>query len=532
MSEPSQTGSAYVAAGATTGAFTAINVGNVGCVGLWGGIALGATPMIGAGAIAGAAVYGAVQGVSQSDPVALGAIGLGALGGATVYTTIGGVGLAGSFGAVGLGMGAMATLGGVVGLGIYGAAKMLDKGIPETPAQAFARMEDRILWQEAYVAALIELDDFLTGNDIKRKFIALEVEDELDRLKAELKRQTTAKTAIAAIQSAPVPDTCALAPLTVTESTSSSQRVWFCVHTLKHHVGTIHSIAVSSDNRTVIIGGDDCNIHSFDAETGNRLFTLYGREPVLSIAICPNGQTFVSGGLDQVISNWKLDTRALLNSLLKPGTSHSHNSFVYSLAFTPDGKTVISGSADYTLRVWNYDHRTFVDKLRRTLNGHTDTVFSVAVSPDGRTIVSGSADRTIRVWDLMSWADPCILQGHTGWVNTVAISPDGQTIASGSNDTTVRVWDVKTGELLAILAGHSAPVTSVLFSPKGKTLISSGKDGTIRLWQRQSNGHWQSWCILPGCAPLAISPDGTTLISSSQSQAIKVWKLQRFSLKE
>ncbi|HEY9661251.1 MAG TPA: hypothetical protein V6C65_22585, partial [Allocoleopsis sp.] len=517
MSETPQDGIAYIAAGATTGAVTAINVGNVGLVGFWSGVAIGTTPIIGAGAIAGAAVYGAVQGFSQADPVALGAIGLGALGGATVSTTIGGVGLAGSFGAVGLGMGAMATLGGVMGLGIYGAAKILDKGIKETPAQAFARMEDKILWQEAYVAALIELDDFLMGNDIKRKFIALEVEDELDRLKAELKRQATAKTAIAEIQPATVPDTSALALLSSIESTALSQNVWFCTHTLKHYVGTTHSIAISSDNRTAIMGGDDCNIHAFDIETGNRLFTLFGREPVLSVAISPNGQTFVSGGLDQVISNWKLNPRMLLNSLLKPGTPHSHSSFVYSLAFTPDGKTVVSGSADYTLRVWNYDHRTFVEKLRRTLNGHTDTVFSVAVSLDGRTIVSGSADRTIRVWDLLSWADPLVLQGHTGWVNSVVLSPDGQTIASGSNDTTIRLWDVKTGKLLAILAGHSAPVTSVLFSPKGSVIISSGQDGTIRFWRYQPNQQWESYRILPGCAPIAISPDGNTLISADQN---------------
>ncbi|GAB4380463.1 MAG: hypothetical protein Kow00121_36750 [Elainellaceae cyanobacterium] len=442
------------------------------------------------------------------------------------------MGVAGSFGAFGLGMGAMATLGGVVGLGIYGVVKMLDQGVKETPAQAFVRMEDKLVWQEAYIAALIELEDFLTGNDIKRKFIALEVGDELDRLKAELQRQNASKKAGTAIQLTTIPSTAILNLPRALHSGENADvsKVWLCTHILKHHIGRIDSIAIGPDNQTVIVGGNDCHVHLLNVKTGNRLFTVSGREPVLSVAINPKGQTFVCGGLDQVISNWKLDPKTFLNSFLKPGTPHSHSSFVYGLAFTPDGNTLVSGSADKTIRIWNYDHRTFVEKLRRTLNGHTDTVYSVAVSPDGQTVISGSADRTIRIWNLTSWAEPRILSGHTGAVNAVAIHPDGQTIASGSGDKTVRLWSLKTGEKLAILTGHLEPVTSVLFSPRGRTLVSSGKDGTIRFWQQETNQQWKPLYILPGCAPIAISPDGSTLISSSLDNTIKIWKLRQFSV--
>ncbi|WP_416670363.1 hypothetical protein [Egbenema bharatensis] len=529
MAETLPDGMGYVLAGTGLGTATAISIGNVGLVGALGGVAVGAIPIIGTGAVAGAAVYGTVQGIREGEPVAFGAIGLGMVGGATVSATIGGIGVAGSFGAFGLGMGAMASLGGVVGLGIYGVVKMLDQGVKETPAQVFDRMEEKIAWQEAYIAALIELDDLLTGNDIKRKFIALETEDELDRLKAESQRQKAYKTGMTAIQPTTIPANATLNLPIASSSEVSSSNVWLCTHTLKHQVGAINSIAMSPDSQTAIVGGDDCHVYLIDIKTGNRLFSIAGREPVLSVAIHPKGQSLVYGGLDQVISHWKVDPKIFLNSFLESGTPHSHRSFVYSLAFTPNGNTLVSGSADQTIRIWNYDDRSFVKKLRRTLKGHTDTVFSVAVSPDGNTIISGSADRTLRIWDLMSWAKPRILQGHTGAVNAVAIHPNGQTIASGSNDRTVRLWDWKTGELLAVLTGHSEPVTDVLFSPKGGTLISGSKDGTIRFWQRDEDRSWKCLYVLPGHGPIAIAPDGKTLVSSSRNHEIKVWKLRRLS---
>ncbi|PSB15321.1 hypothetical protein C7B76_13895, partial [filamentous cyanobacterium CCP2] len=220
-------------------------------------------------------------------------------------------------------------LGGVVGLGIYGVAKMLDQGVKETPAQVFARMEEKIAWQEAYIAALVELDDLLTGNDIKRKFIALETEDELDRLKAELQRQNARKTAIPAIQPTTIPINTTLSLPILSQPENFSANVWLCTHTLKHHVGAINSIAISPDSQTAIVGGDDCHVYLLDLKTGDRLFTISGREPVLSVAVHPKGQTLVHAGLDQVISNWKLNPNTFLNSFLESGKPYSHRSFVF-----------------------------------------------------------------------------------------------------------------------------------------------------------------------------------------------------------
>ncbi len=75
-------------------------------------------------------------------------------------------------------------------------------------------------------------------------------------------------------------------------------------------------------------------------------------------------------------------------------TLTDHEGSVDSIAISPDGQTLVSGSVDQTIKVWNLS----TGKLMRTLTGHEDSVDSVAISPDGQTLVSGSRDGTIKVW--------------------------------------------------------------------------------------------------------------------------------------
>ena len=74
-----------------------------------------------------------------------------------------------------------------------------------------------------------------------------------------------------------------------------------------------------------------------------------------------------------------------------------HTSGVNSVAFSPDGNTIVSGSLDDTIRLWNAHTGEHI----RTLSGHTDLVRSVSFSPDGNTIASGSRDGTVLLWELV-----------------------------------------------------------------------------------------------------------------------------------
>ncbi|WP_243713955.1 WD40 repeat domain-containing protein [Nostoc sp. 106C] len=391
MTENFQTGAAFIAGGSITGASVSATVGGMGLAGGFGAVGLGTVPVVGIGAVGGAAAYGAFKAIAQGDAAAFGAMGIGAVGGAGFSSVVGGMGLvAPKIGlAFGIGTVPMVGVGAVVGLAAYGIAKLLDESeVRESPAQVFERMEDKVLQMDYYAAAVMELEAFLSGEDLNQKFAALEVEDELQLLKAELRQKTesnckqvnksetsTAETKIIAVTTQP------------TEN-------WKCVHTLKGHLAAVNVIAISPDGNICATGSDDRQVHLWNLTTGKWLYTFSGQaEAVLSVAISPDGQKIISASVDRKISSWQIDARKFLRTYFYLNSPYSHNGFVHSIAFSPNGKYVVSGSADKTIRVWG----SYTGTIKCTLNGHSDAVLSVTVSCDGKTIASGSADKTIRL---------------------------------------------------------------------------------------------------------------------------------------
>ena len=520
----------FIAGGAGFGAGISATVGGMGLAGGFGAVGIGMAPVTAAGAIAGAAAYGAFKAIGEGDAVAFGAIGIGALGGAGVSATIGGMGLAGGFGAVSIGMGSMAAAGGVFGLGIYGMIKALN----QDPGQrimgaidAFGRMESKVLEMEAYTQALLELDPTLAEAVWQQKFAALEIEEELKTLKVKIGAKTAEKNNFSSATYSTSTTNSVPQKSKFSEYESADKflaieaqpaQIWRCVHNLKGHSASVNSLAFSPDGQTLASGSDDSLIYLWNLSTGQRKPTFFlSLKSVLSVAFSSDGQKVISGDLDKTITRWKLSTKESVTFSGSSNSLYSHSGYVYSIAISPDGKTLASGSADKTIKLWNLHN----EKLIRTLNGHSDTVFSVAISPDGQTLASGSADKTIRLWSLNSYQPTRILTGHSGWVMSVTISPDGQILASGSGDSIIKLWNLQTGELLHTLAENSQAILSVAISPDGQILASARQNGTINLWNLRTKKILQT---LSGCNPVTFSPDGQTLVCAGKGGNIKIWR--------
>ncbi|MEH2260555.1 hypothetical protein [Nostoc sp.] len=476
------------------------------------------TPVVGAGAVAGAATYGGFKAIAEGDAAAIATMGIGAVSGAGVYSVVGGMGLVAPKVGLAFGIGAvpMAGIGAVVGLAACGIAKLLDEsGISETPAQLFERMEEKVLQMSYYCEAVMELEAFLSGDDLNQKFAVLEIEDELQALKAKFKKKSEFVTL--------KPSTPNIEPEKISLTTQLPE-TWRCVRTLKGHLAAVNAIAISPDGTTLISGSDDRQVNLWNLKTGKWLYTFFGQaEAVLSVAISPDGQQITSGSVNvydglrlRKISSWQMDTKKFLHTLFYLNSSYSHNGFVNSVAYSSDGAILASGAADKTIIIWG----RYTGTVKRTLNGHSDAILSVTISLDGKTLASGSADKTIRLWDTKTWEQRYILTEHLGAVNTVAISLNSQTLISGSTDTTIKLWNLPTGELLSTLTGHTRAVLSVAISPDGKTLASASRESTIKLWNLHTGELLQN---LSGCNPVAFSPDGKTLVSGGNGGSIKIW---------
>ncbi len=243
--------------------------------------------------------------------------------------------------------------------------------------------------------------------------------------------------------------------------------------------------------------------------------TLKGHSSwVLALATSPDGQTLVSGGLDDRIIVWDLlsgDADKILKGHTKP---------INGLAITSNGKTVVSCSDDISIKFWQLS----TGNLERSLSVHTRDINSIAVSPDGQFLVSGAEDRTLCVWNVNSGA---LLRSYPevlGMVRSVAISANAQVVACGGLDNKVRVWNFNTTQLLHCFNGHNNSVLSVALTQSGRYVVSSSKDRTIKIWNTQSGelvrtliGH------LDMVNSVAITPDGRYLISGSADKTIRIW---------
>jgi hypothetical protein len=117
-------GADFVKVGVVAGEIAANAVGGMGLVGGFGGVPIGANPVIAAGAVVGAAAYGAKKAIEEGDGNALGAMAGGAAAGAGVSAAVGGMGLAVGGTAIAIGMAPVAAAGAVLGLAGYGLSKL------------------------------------------------------------------------------------------------------------------------------------------------------------------------------------------------------------------------------------------------------------------------------------------------------------------------------------------------------------------------------------------------------------------------
>ncbi|MBD2771613.1 serine/threonine-protein kinase [Iningainema tapete] len=160
--------------------------------------------------------------------------------------------------------------------------------------------------------------------------------------------------------------------------------------------------------------------------------TLNGHSgSVFSVAISPDGKTLASCSHDNTIKLWNLTTEQKICTLKG---QKGHSGSIRSLAISPDGCTVVSGST--RIKAWNLA----TGKEICTLEGHHDSVSSVAINPNGKVIASGSFDKNIKLWNLATGKEICTLEGHSNIVFSLAFSPDGFTLVSGSFDRTIKIW--------------------------------------------------------------------------------------------
>lgn len=121
---------------------------------------------------------------------------------------------------------------------------------------------------------------------------------------------------------------------------------------------------------------------------------------------------------------WDYSRRPKLLHRLK-----GHTGAVTCAAFSPNGKLILTGGWDNTVRLWDLESG---EEMYR-LDNHQDYVNSLAFSPNGKLILTGSSDGTTRLWDAKTREEICRLIGFNDGTWAVIDSQDRYDSSNGGD---------------------------------------------------------------------------------------------------
>ena len=307
-------------------------------------------------------------------------------------------------------------------------------------------------------------------------------------------------------------------------------------HKLPGHTSWIYSLAFSPDGRTLASGGWDEWIRLWDLETGTQRAVLEGhKSEVYCLAFSPDGKTLASGSANNtsVVKLWNVATGDEQTELL------GHKNVVHTLGWSPDGRWLASGGYDRTVRIWDVNGNPSAAALQATLGGFNHKLYSVLFAPDGQALHTVQADKVTRSWNRAAWETtgipkPTVISADPAWVHATAFSPDGRLLACGygqhQSDRSVvghvEIREVSDGRVVTNLLGHRNFVHSLAFNRDGSQLLTGGWDGELRTWdvatgQQLTRTSAHDTPILS----VAFSPDGQKLASAGYDQLVRTFTL-------
>lgn len=252
------------------------------------------------------------------------------------------------------------------------------------------------------------------------------------------------------------------------------------MRTLTGHPGNVTCVAFSPDGTRLASGSYaarrfDSSLILWDVKSGEKLQAISAASSFDVFAVCfsPDGRTVLTGGDDWLINSW--DVRSGKGRMVR------RHGVVTSLIVCSNRKQFVVGGRSKTVSLIN----SVSGEIERTFSGHTASVYYLDLSSDGRTLVSADEEGTVKFWDLTNGK---LLHSIEDAGIEAKLSKNGRFFATINRDAemkspdTVRILSRMTGEQLTELRGHDGSIDGISFSPDGKHL-ASGDVSSIRIWE-------------------------------------------------
>jgi WD40 repeat protein len=246
----------------------------------------------------------------------------------------------------------------------------------------------------------------------------------------------------------------------------------------------LHDVAISGDGSSIIVGTELLPAIAWNNTQREPFFLSGHTERVISVAICPDGRTAVTGSTDHSVILWDLENREFVRRF------EGHTGAVGCVAISADGTKIFSGSEDGSVLEWRNDNAS----IQRKFEGHSKAVLGISISLDEGKLATSSADGIVFVWDLAT-GQRLSFTGHNGAVTCVDFCADGR-VLSGGVDGMLRLWDLEKGQAVRIFsAGAATESVSTGVDTHGMVALSGHEDGSLIHWRVHSREELPAWVI-------------------------------------
>ncbi|XP_023688332.2 telomerase protein component 1 isoform X2 [Paramormyrops kingsleyae] len=250
-------------------------------------------------------------------------------------------------------------------------------------------------------------------------------------------------------------------------------------------------IGTQKEAELLVTGGGDKLMRMWKRmEASLELQGCFGTQQGAVVAMAQSPSLLASASEDFTIALWSLgDLAENPSSPSVVSLLRGHQGGVTCLSFSPSGDKLLSGGKDQALLVWDVDspHPTLSQSL---LHCHGDWITGCAWTADH--VASCSVDCRVRLWDLTRGQS---VREFLGSVSLTSVCSVGQFIMAASSGGELLLWNWKSGvEVTRIPAHHSkihqcgvlhSTDTGVDHEVKEEDLLvaTASEDGTVKLWQ-------------------------------------------------
>ena len=318
----------------------------------------------------------------------------------------------------------------------------------------------------------------------------------------------------------------------------------------------VHSLAVSPDAKSLLVGGGDNGTTTYDTDTLVQTADHPG-VPGWTMSFRPDGRQLLLAGRGH--AGLGEDFYALSAALTDPAMSYLDPLHIDGLsgtmvwavdaAYSADGNSFVVGGVGYTgssiisdsaVAVWRTEAPGTPELILQPMNA-----FGVALSPDGRLLYVGTREPALQVFDVSTGAmvnsiplsaatnlrpptpdvDESFQTIWDGLSDDLEISPYGTTVAVVEGND-VLIFDAATLAQRRRLGGHTDIVRSLEFSHDSRLLASGSAHQTAVVWDVATGREVLDLTGHDGAvSALAFSPDDGTLYTGGLDQHVLVWDL-------